>query len=261
MSSASTAEDELGHILTEYCNLNRNISDIEIVDNLLTKVSEDLRYELLSSIRDSDGDTVLARAAWRGHTELCVTLLLCLPPADRLKLIFVNKRTALQRAACWGYTETVKGILNCLTADQQLQLLFTHDSDGDTALHDAASKGHTETVKTLLDRLTPEQQMKLLFTQDIDGKTALHFAARWGHTEAMKTLLDNLTPEQQLQLLAVQNKEGKTASQEADWYYGAADRMRILQHYQKEADYRLNFRKFAKFSLNFKHPTNQCFIA
>ena len=134
----------------------------ESIRNQLTKVSEDLRYELLASITDNDGDTVLTRAAYRGHTELCVTLLSSLPPADRLKLIRVNKRTALHRAAYWGYTYTVSGILNCLTAEQQLQLLFTQDFRGDTALHKAVQFGHTETVKRQLDNLTPEQQLQLL---------------------------------------------------------------------------------------------------
>ena len=78
---------------------------------------------------------MLTEAAYRGHTELCVTLLSSLPPDDRLKLILVKKRTALHWAAYQGYTETVSDILNCLTAEQQLQLLFTQDIAGDTALH------------------------------------------------------------------------------------------------------------------------------
>ena len=80
------------------------------------------------------------------------------------------------------------------------------------------------------------------------GNTALHDAARERHTETVKTILDDLTPDQQLQLLAVKNKEGKTASQEAAEYYRSADIMRILENYQKDADYRVNFRKLAKFS-------------
>ena len=211
MSSTNTASDELRDILTNYCNRyhSLNIPDIESIKNQLTEVSEHLRYKLLSSITDIHGETVLSRAAGRGHTELCVTLLSSLPPADRLKLILVNKRTALHLAAFHGYTETVSGILNCLTADQQLQLLFTQDSDGDTALHNAA---------------------------------------RWGRTEAVKNLLDIITPEQQLKLLSVKNEEGKTASQEAVRYNGTSYTMRTLEHYQKEADYRVNFRKFEKFS-------------
>ena len=46
MSSTNTASDELSQILTEYCHPGGNISDIEIVENPLTQVSEDLRYEL-----------------------------------------------------------------------------------------------------------------------------------------------------------------------------------------------------------------------
>ena len=173
MSSTDTASDELRQLLTEYCNHKRNISNIENVKNLLNQVSEDLRYGLLGDY----GTTVLAVAAKRGHTELCVTLLSSLPPADRLKLILVTKYTALHSAASKGHTETVSGILNCLSADQQLQLLFTLDSDGDTALHDAALNGHTEIVKTLLDNLRPEQQLQLLSVQNYDGKTAFQRAA------------------------------------------------------------------------------------
>ena len=184
------------------------------VKNLLCKVSDDQRYELLSSIRHSvSGDAVLTRAATRGHAELCVTLLSSLSPADRLKLILVNKYTALHWATYSGRTETVSGILNCLTADQQLQLLFTQNSDGNTALHYAARRGHTETVKILLDNLPPEQQLDLLSTQNRFGDTVLHVSAHRGHTETVRSLLHNLRPEQQLYLLSVENYVGKTASQ------------------------------------------------
>ena len=172
MSSTNTASDELSWILTEYCHPGGNIPDIKTVENPLTQVSEALRYELLSSITDSYGHTVLTLAAYAGHTELCVTLLSSLPPADRLKLILVNDYIALHGSAYFGYTETVSGILNCLTADQQLQLLFKQDKYGATALHEAARMGRTESVTTLLDNLTPEQQLKLLSVQNKMGMTA-----------------------------------------------------------------------------------------
>ena len=281
--SSTNAASELRDILTKYCNHYRNIPEIESVRSLLPKVSEDLRYELFSSITDSDGDTALTRAAYRGHTELCVTLLSSLPPADRLELILVNKRTGLHRASSRGYRGTVSGILNCLTADQQLQLLFTRDIFNGTSLHVAAEEGDAETVKTLLDNLTPEQQFQLIFTQDIEGNTALHhaaqfgrretvktlldnitpeqqlqllftqnknsdtalhYAARWRHTEAVNTLLDNLTPEQQLKLLSVQNNTGKTASQLA----GASKQKvteKMLKKYERDADLEVNYGKWA----------------
>ena len=63
----------------------------------------------------------------------------------------------------------------------------------------------------------------------------------------MKALLDNLTPEQQLKLLSVQNEEGKTASQRAAGLFGTSNTMTTLEQYQKEADYGVNYRKFASF--------------
>ena len=206
MSSTNTAEDELRERLTKFCK--GSFPDTENVKNLLTKVSESLRCELLSSITDSVSHTVLTRAAYRGHTELCVTLLSSLPPADRLKLILIDKPIALHWAAYRGYIETVSGIMDCLTADQQPQLLFT---------------------------------------QDIKGVTALHWAASKGHTEAVKTMLDNLTPEQQLQLLSVKDNGGNTASREAERYDGTSYTKRTLEQYQMDADFGVNFRKFAKF--------------
>ena len=199
MSSIHRAAHELTQIVKDYCySYGAKCPDIERLRSVLSGVSDNERYELVSSIRDSFGYTVLTRAGERGHTELCVTLLLSIPLADRLKLILVNKRTALQAAASRGYPETISGILNCLTADQQLNLLFTQNIGGDTALLDAALNGHTEIVKNLLDNLTPEQQLQLLFTQVSDGGTALHYAALNGRTETVMTLSDNLIPEQQL---------------------------------------------------------------
>ena len=206
MSSTQTPEGELRQIITGYCN-RPDYPDIERLKNLLNKVSGDQSYKLLSSIRDYDNNTMLTLAArQRRNTEVCVTLLSSLTPAGRLKLILVNKFTALHQASYEGHTDTVSGILNCLTAEQQLQLVFTQDSDGNTALHDAAQGGSTETVKILLD---------------------------------------NLTPEQQLQLLSVKNRKDETAYQKAAGIYKhlASNIMTTLEHYQKEADYRVNYRE------------------
>ena len=246
MSSTQTAADELRQILTDYCNsLRTKCAVIERLRNLLSKVADDQRCDLLASLRYSNGHTVLTRAAFIGHTQLCVTLLSFLPPADRLKLILVDKLTALHLAATEGHTETVSGELNCLTAEQRFGLLFTGHMIGDTALHYAAREGHLETVKALLDNLAPEQQLHLLFTQNSFGDTALHRAASWGRPETVKTLLDNLTPESQLKLLSVKNGIGKTASQQPLGIFRTTDTLRTLEQYKTEADYRVNYRKFA----------------
>ena len=141
MSSTQTTADEVKQFLSVYGKSDDpRDPDIERLKNLIRKVSVDERYELLSSITDGDGDTLLTTAARKGHTELCVTLLSSLPSADRLKPILVDNYTVLHSAARMGYKGTVSGILNCLTADQQLQLLFTQNIFGDTALHKAAQR-------------------------------------------------------------------------------------------------------------------------
>ena len=68
--STHTAADELKQILTEYCIASEKYPDIERVKNLLSKVSDDQRYELLSSVSDEFRYTVLTVAAHRGHIGL-----------------------------------------------------------------------------------------------------------------------------------------------------------------------------------------------
>ena len=114
------------------------------------------------------------------------------------------------------------------------------------AVHYAVKQGDKGSVKTLLDSLTPEERSQLLFKQDREGNTVLHLAAREGHTETMKIVLDNITPEQHLQLRSIQNKDGSTAYQEAVRRYGTSDIIiKTLEQYQIEADYGVNYRKFA----------------
>ena len=249
MSTANTATYELRQILTDYLYDSAEVClNIERVKNLLSDLSDEQKYDLISSIKRGDGVTVLKEAARGGHTVLCYTLLSSLPQADRLKLTLADISTALHSAAWRDHTKTISFILVCLTAEQQLQLLFTQNSDGNTALHYAALKGSTDTMKALLNRLTPEQQLQLRITQNSQGNTALHFAARVGHTNKVKTMLDyvKITPEEELRLLSVQNKEGITASEGASGRSITTGTMRTIKQYEQEAVYGVNYRKFAK---------------
>ena len=125
-STHAAAKELLRQILTDYCrNGNAECPDIERLKNLFSKVSDDQRYELLSLITDDYRNTALALAAYRGHTELCLTLLSSLPSADRRQLILVDDITALHQAAYQGYTDTASGILNCLTADRSCDYSFS----------------------------------------------------------------------------------------------------------------------------------------
>ena len=77
MSSTQTVADELRQILTDYCNSLRTMcAVIERLRNLLSKVADDQRCDLLASIRYSNGHTVLTRAAFIGHTQLCHSALI-----------------------------------------------------------------------------------------------------------------------------------------------------------------------------------------
>ena len=75
----------------------------------------------------------------------------------------------------------------------------------------------------------------------------------------MKTLLDSLTPEQLLQFLSTKDKKdegSKTAVQCAP----ADERKEIdkmLKQYMREADFDINYGKFALFSLLAVHFRNQ----
>ena len=119
------------------------------------------------------------------------------------------------------------------------------------ALHHAVKHRDKSSVETLLDGLTPDQQLQLLFTRDSYGDTALHVAARNGYTETVKALLEILTPEQQLKILSVENRYGNNASQETARNYRTTDTITALVQYQIEADYRVNFGKFASLTNNF----------
>ena len=74
MSSTKTATDELSQILKEYCHPGGNISDIKVVENPLTQVSEAQRYELLSSISDEFGYNMLSVAAHRVDSIILKTI-------------------------------------------------------------------------------------------------------------------------------------------------------------------------------------------
>ena len=77
---------------------------------------------------------------------------------------------------------------------------------------------------------------------------------------SVKTLLDSLTPEQQLQFLSTKDKkykDRKTAAQCAP----ADERKEIdkmLRHYEREADFEVNYGEFALFSFLAEPGIRKC---
>ena len=75
MTSTQTAALELTQILTDYCTSFGTIYvDKEKLMNLLSKVSIDQRCDLLASMRDRHGVTVLKKAAYRGQLRTVMVI-------------------------------------------------------------------------------------------------------------------------------------------------------------------------------------------
>ena len=110
--------------------------DIEKLRELLSKVTDAQKLNILQQTKDEWYSTALHEAADRDDAEMITTILSSLQSEDRLKLLMMRdnvKCTSLHAAASEGHTESVKAILNSLTADQQMQLLAVEDEDGETA--------------------------------------------------------------------------------------------------------------------------------
>ena len=117
--------------------------DIEKLRDLLSKVTNERKLNILQQTKSESGVTVLHIAADRGDAEMIKTILSSLQSEDRLKLLMmrdVMKRTPLHRAASEGDTESVKALLNSLTADQQIHLLPEEDVYGKTAVEMASGE-------------------------------------------------------------------------------------------------------------------------
>ena len=67
----------------------------------------------------------------------------------------------------------------------------------------------------------------------------------------MKTLLDSLTPEQQLQFLSTKDKKDESGKTAVQW--APADERKeidkMLRQYMREADFEVNYGKFALFTI------------
>ncbi len=139
------------------------------------------KYRTLGSgfleVKDSDGDTALATAAYLGFSKRVEALL----AADGINVNAVDKdgNTPLHWAAEWGHLGVVKALLAANGIDVNVK-----NDYGKTPLHWAAFKGHLGVVKALLAANGID-----LNAADKDGKTPLHWAAERGHVDVVKALL------------------------------------------------------------------------
>ena len=125
--------------------------DTEKLRELLSKVTDKEKLNILQQTKIRWDMTALHEAAYRDDAEMITTILSSLQSSDRLKLLMMRDnmtRTSLHAAASGSHTESVKAILNSLTADQQTQLLTEEGFCGKTAV-DVSSD---ETSERLSDK-------------------------------------------------------------------------------------------------------------
>ena len=119
-------DEQLACIVKEYVRRCNYHPDMEKLRELLSKVTDEQKLNILQQTKSERYSTALHKAADRDDAEMITTILSYLQPSDRLRLLMMKdnvKRTPLHEAASEGHTESVKVILNSLTADQQMQLL------------------------------------------------------------------------------------------------------------------------------------------
>ena len=130
-------------MMREYVRRSEYHPDIEKLRELLSKVTDEQKLNILQQTKSEKDRTALHVAAYRGDAEMITTILSSIQTADRLKSLMMRdfiKRTPLHAAAWRGHTESVKAILNSLTADQQMQLLTEGDRYGKTAVEMASGE-------------------------------------------------------------------------------------------------------------------------
>ena len=100
--------------------------DIETLRELLSKVTDEQKLNILQQTKSDLGRTALHEAVYRTDAAMLTTVLPSLQSSERLKLFMMkdgNDCTILHAAVSIGHTYSVKAILNSLTTDQQMQLL------------------------------------------------------------------------------------------------------------------------------------------
>ena len=129
-------------MMREYVRNFEYHPDIEKLRDLLSKVTDEQKLDILQHTHCMRVWTALHRAAHRGDAEMITIILSSFQSEDRLKLLMMRgyiRFTPLHAAASEDHTESVKAILNSLTADQQMQLL-TEEWYGATAVEMASGE-------------------------------------------------------------------------------------------------------------------------
>ena len=123
--------------------------DIKKLRELLSKVTDEQKLNILQQTKDWWDRTALHEAAYRDDAQMITTILSSFQSSDRLKLLTMRdyrQRTPLHAAVWRGHTDSVKAILNSLTADQQMQLLTVEDGSWRGKIAVEMASGETSDV-------------------------------------------------------------------------------------------------------------------
>ena len=127
--------------MREYVRRSEYHPDMEKLRELLSKVTDEQKLNILQQTKIGRDRTALHVAAGRNDAEMITTILSSLDSSYRLDPLMEKdfiRRTPLHIAARGGHTESVKAILGSLTADQQIHLLPEEDWYGETAVEMAS---------------------------------------------------------------------------------------------------------------------------
>jgi ankyrin repeat protein len=168
--------------------------------------------------KNTNGDTALTLAAWKGHSKVVELLLkqnANVDEADKYGAtalagaayeghldivdILLAHNSKTEQKDEWGFTALTRAIWNnhseivarLLAANAPLE---ERGEDGDTPLHFAAARGHAGIVKVLLSMKAK------IDAQDDFGRTPVFFAVKGGHYEVLECLLEWENPSPNLNI-------------------------------------------------------------
>ena len=129
--------------MREYVRNSEYHQDIEKLRDLLCKITDEQKLNILQQTKNRSDETALHVAADIDDAEMITTILSSLQSSDRLKLLMMrddDNNTPLHAAAQGGHTESVRAILTSMTADQQIELLAAERWDCKAAVDMASGE-------------------------------------------------------------------------------------------------------------------------
>lgn len=177
LAAVYCSADEFETIVEEILKATR----IPISDWTSSEIT--LEWEYLISLRNSNGATVLQRAAIVANRA--VVRLICERVPQASTRLDSTGRSALWYAAYGGDQEIVNLIAGAHSRHKHAPILHLSDDNGVTPLHAAFCGGHKDCIKELLTHGATSTSK----TRELD-LTPVHYAALLGYDDCLEILVD-----------------------------------------------------------------------